>query len=234
MKIIKRLIYILIALITITGFSFLIAGYDRYREVTKEMPLDFAVSQITSDPTYVGFEKMDRDYVNAVISIEDHRFFDRNGIDFVAIGRAFFVNLTSKEIKEGGSTITQQVAKNIYFSNKPSLSRKVAEIFLVNDLENEYSKEEIFAMYVNIIYFGDRYYGIKQASEGYFQKAPDDLSLYEATILAGLPQSPSRFQLSNGYELINKRQRLVLKSMVDNGYITQQQMDEALLLQPKE
>lgn len=233
MKIIKRLFYILILIVTITCACFFVAGYNRYRDVTKEIPLDFAVSQIMSDPTYVGFEQIDRDYVDAVISIEDHRFFERKGIDYVAIARALFVNLTSKEIKEGGSTITQQVAKNIYFSNKPSLSRKVAEIFLVNDLEKEYTKEEIFAMYVNIIYFGDRYYGIKQASEGYFNKNPDDLTLYEATVLAGLPQSPSRFQLSNGYELINKRQRLVLRSMVDNGYITQQQMDEVLLLQPE-
>lgn len=232
MKLLKRLILIiLIIVIAIVGY-FTLEGYNRYKEAIDELPLAVAVNNIQSDPTYVSFDEIDPDFVSALISIEDHRFFERKGVDVVAIGRALVANLVSKEIQQGGSTITQQVAKNIYFSNKPSFTRKIAEVFFVWDLEDHYTKEEIFAMYANIIYYGDGYYGIKQASNGYFNKAPNDLTLYEASLLAGLPQSPSRYQLSNGYKLINERQRNVLNSMLKYGEITQEEMDEALSQQP--
>lgn len=228
MKILKRLLGIIIILgIAVAGY-FGLEGYNRYKEAITELPLSIAISNIQSDPNYVSYEQIDTDFVDALVAIEDHRFFERKGIDIVAIGRAFVSNLVSKEIQQGGSTITQQVAKNIYFSNKPSFTRKIAEIFFVWDLEKEYTKEEIFAMYANIIYYGDGYYGVKQASNGYFNTEPDDLTLYEASLLAGFPQSPSRYQLSNGYELINKRQRQILKAMVDYGYINQSEMDEVI------
>lgn len=234
MKLIKRLIVsVLIVGIIVCGFLVL-EGYNRYKDAIHDMPLNVAVSNIENDPNYVPFEEIDEDFVNALVAIEDHRFFERKGIDIVAIGRAFVANMFNDGIAQGGSTITQQVAKNIYFSNRPSWTRKIAEVFFVWDLEDEYSKEEIFAMYANIIYYGDLHYGIKDASLGYFDKTPDDLTLYEASLLAGFPQSPSRYQLSNGYTLINRRQKLILEAMVENGYITQQQMDETLLLQPQE
>lgn len=234
MKLIKRLIVsVLIVGIIVCGFLVL-EGYNRYKDAIHDMPLNVAVSNIENDPNYVPFEEIDEDFVNALVAIEDHRFFERKGIDIVAIGRAFVANMFNDGIAQGGSTITQQVAKNIYFSNRPSWTRKIAEVFFVWDLEDAYSKEEIFAMYANIIYYGDLHYGIKDASLGYFDKTPDDLTLYEASLLAGFPQSPSRYQLSNGYTLINRRQKLILEAMVENGYITQQQMDETLLLQPQE
>lgn len=232
MKLIKRLLLSVIILGLIVCGFFVLEGYNRYKDAIREMPLDLAVSNIQNDPNYVPFEEIDEDFVNALVAIEDHRFFERKGIDVVAIGRALVSNLASDEITQGGSTITQQVAKNIYFSNRPSWTRKIAEVFFVWDLEDDYTKEEIFAMYANIIYYGDLHYGIKDASEGYLDKEPSDLTLYEASLLAGFPQSPSRYQLSNGYELINRRQKLILDAMVDNDYISQQQMDDTLKLQP--
>ncbi|SJZ77505.1 biosynthetic peptidoglycan transglycosylase [Anaerorhabdus furcosa] len=233
MKLFKRMLLIILILGLAIGGFFTLEGYNRYKEAIKELPLAIAVSNIQSDPTYVSFAEIDSDFVDALIAIEDHRFFERKGVDVVAIGRALVANLVSKEIQQGGSTITQQVAKNIYFSNKPSFTRKIAEVFFVWDLEDHYTKEEIFAMYANIIYYGDGYYGIKQAAKGYFDKAPNDLTLYEATMLAGFPQSPSRFQLSNGYELINKRQSQILNAMVEYGYINNSQREEVLLQQVK-
>ncbi|MEG0170020.1 biosynthetic peptidoglycan transglycosylase [Anaerorhabdus sp.] len=232
MKLIKKILLILLILgFAIFGYLGL-EGYNRYKEAIKELPLSVAVSNIQADPTYVSFNEIDPDFVDALTSIEDHRFFERRGVDFVAIGRALVANLVSKEIQQGGSTITQQVAKNIYFSNKPSLTRKIAEVFFVWDLEDHYTKDEIFAMYANIIYYGDGYYGIRQAANGYFNKAPNDLTLYEASLLAGLPQSPSRYQLSNGYKLINERQKNVLSAMLKYNEISTQEMNDALAQQP--
>lgn len=233
MKLFKRLLLLVLILIIAIGGFLGLEGYNRYREAIKSLPLNQAVYNIQNDPNYVTYEEIDEDFIHALVAIEDHRFFERKGIDIVAIGRALVSNVISKEITQGGSTITQQVAKNIYFSNRPSLTRKIAEVFFVWDLEADYTKKEIFAMYANIIYYGDLYYGIKPASEGYFNKSPSDLTLYEATVLAGLPQSPSRYQLSNGYELINRRQKLVLESMVEYGYITEQEMNDVLAQQPK-
>lgn len=232
MKLFKRLLLIVLILGLAIGGFFTLEGYNRYKEAIKELPLAIAVSNIQSDPTYVSFDEIDPNFVNALIAIEDHRFFERKGVDVVAIGRALVANLVSKEIQQGGSTITQQVAKNIYFNNKPSFTRKIAEVFFVWDLEEHYTKDEIFAMYANIIYYGDGYYGIKQAAEGYLQKLPSDLTIYEASLLAGFPQSPSRYQLSNGYTLINERQRNILNAMERYGYITKEQREEAIALQP--
>ncbi len=233
MKIIKKLIQGFILLGCIAVVILVILGYLRYKEVVKENPLDDAIGEIMNLENFIPYEDIDEDFLNAIVAIEDRRFYTRSGVDIISIGRSFLTNISSGEIKEGGSTITQQLAKNIYFSHAPSMTRKVAEVFLANELEAKYTKEEILAVYVNLIYYGDGYTGIHDASYGYFDKDPSDLTLYEATLLAGLPQSPSRYQLSNGYRLINKRQRNVVQAMLSQGLINEQQLQKVLELQPK-
>ena len=115
-------------------------------------------------------------------------------------------NLQNKKIIGGGSTITQQLAKNMYFEQKKKLTRKIAEAFVTLDLEDKYSKSEILELYINIIYFGDGFYGIKDACNGYLDKNPSDLNLYEATLLAGIPNAPSVYQLSNNSKYTYQRQ----------------------------
>ncbi len=232
MKIIKKILKMIFLLLLMLGVVLILVGYGRYRKVIQENPLFETIDEIMKQESFIPYNELDEDFVEAIVAIEDRRFFTRKGLDFKSIGRAFLVNLDSGDILEGGSTITQQVGKNLYFTNKPSITRKIAEIFLVYDLEKNYTKEEILAIYVNIIYYGDGYTGVGEASQGYFGKSPQDLSLYEATLLAGFPQSPSRYQLSNGYELINLRQRAIIATMLEQNIITREEADRVLELQP--
>ena len=232
MKKLFKMIFKIMALLFIVAMiaigALFYTGYQVYKDAIAAKPLEQAVNEVMMQDDYVPYEQISKNFTNAVVAIEDHRFWFRDGVDYIAIGRAFVVNMLSGSISEGGSTITQQVAKNLYFNNQASITRKVAEIFFVNDLESRYSKPEILSLYVNIIYYGDGYYGIKQAANGYYDKEPSQLDLYESAMLAGLPQAPSIYQLSSGLEKAQKRQLQVLNAMVLYDFITQQQMDEAL------
>ncbi len=232
MKKLFKMIFKIMALLFIVAMiaigALFYTGYQVYKDAIAAKPLEQAVNEVMMQDDYVPYEQISKNFTNAVVAIEDHRFWFRDGVDYIAIGRAFVVNMLSGSISEGGSTITQQVAKNLYFNNQASITRKVAEIFFVNDLESRYSKQEILSLYVNIIYYGDGYYGIKQAANGYYDKEPSQLDLYESAMLAGLPQAPSIYQLSSGLEKAQKRQLQVLNAMVLYDFITQQQMDEAL------
>ena len=196
-----------------------------YQKALKDTPLLTRVSSVTSDEHFTKFSDMSAYYRNAVISVEDHRFYDHGPIDVIALGRAIFTNVKNRELQEGGSTITQQVAKNLILSQEKSLVRKVAEIFAAYDLEKNYSKNEIFELYVNTAYFGDGYYGIYDASQGYYQKDPKDLNLDESSMLAGIPNAPSVYSPSVNPNLAKKRQYHVINKMLEYGYITK---DEAL------
>ena len=129
---------------------------------------------------------------------------------------------------EGGSTITQQFVKNELFTQDKKVERKAAEIFAVFELESKYTKEEIFELYVNTIYFGDGYYGVCQASEGYFGKKTSELTDYEAAMLAGIPNAPSAYSPDVNEELAAQRVQQVLKSMVRHKIITQEEADRTL------
>ena len=135
------------------------------------------------------------------------------------------INIKNQEFKEGGSTITQQVAKNVVLSQERSWIRKIAEIFAAYDLEKNYTKKEIFELYVNTSYFGDGYYGIYEASQGYYKKEPKDLNLDESSMLAGVPNAPSVYAPTVNPDLAKKRQYHVINKMLEYGYITK---DEAL------
>lgn len=228
-RIIKRFVLgglaILVCGALIVGSLLLKQGYDVYQSKVAALPVESAFSTIINSEDYAQFQQLPADYVNAVTSVEDHRFFFRRGIDIIAIGKAFLENVTSGSIVRGGSTITQQVAKNIYFDMSQVLSRKIAEVFFVNDIESKYDKETIFSVYVSIINFGDGYFGIKDAAQGYLNKDVSDLTLCESALLAGLPQSPANYQLSNHSEATYNRYLQVLAAMVEYDHITQQQYD---------
>ena len=166
-------------------------GYLKYKNAIRNLSLENAISEIKASKDYTDIKNISDDYKKAVVAIEDHRFYSHNGVDFISIIRSTYVNFSRRSLDYGASTITQQVARNIYFTQEKSPIRKIAEIFVAFDLEKNYSKDEILELYLNIIYFGNGYYGIREASYGYFDKSPQDLTFYEATYLAGLPNAPS-------------------------------------------
>lgn len=223
MKFIKKLLVSLIILIIIICSILFLIGQFYYSKALKEKPLITRVDEITNQENFVIFEEMSSYYRNAVISVEDHRFYDHGPVDFIAIARAIFTNIKNGELQEGGSTITQQVVKNVVFSQEKSLLRKVGEIFAAYDLEKNYTKKEIFELYVNTAYFGDGYYGISEASYGYYNKSPKDLNLDEASMLAGVPNAPSVYAPTINPNLAKKRQYHVLNTMTEYGYITKEE-----------
>lgn len=228
MKIFRRTI-IIICIIVLVFFSILFfIGYGAYSNVLKEKPLFDRITEITSKEHFVKFDDLNKDYINAVIAVEDHRYFDHGPVDYIAIIRAIFTNIKEAEFEQGGSTITQQVAKNVLFTQERTLSRKLGEVFGAFDLEKNYSKNEIFAIYVNTAYFGNGYYGIYDAAKGYYNKEPKDLTLYEATMLAGVPNAPSLYAPTVNPELAKQRQKVVLNAMVKYGYISESDKSDVL------
>lgn len=172
------------------------------------------------------------DYLQkAVIAIEDARFYQHHGIDLRSIARAAFTNLIYREIKEGGSTITQQLAKNAFIENpQRTFRRKIQEAILALQLERIYTKEEILEQYLNIVYFGPGAYGVKAAAQVYFGKDVKDLTLAESALLAGIIQSPARYSplIKGNEQAAKERQAVVLSNMVKYGFIDQAQADKAL------
>ena len=221
----KLLIRLLIVCILLVGIC-VGYGYVQYRDTITLKPIDEKVSDYWRIEGYLVFSELNEDFVNAVVSVEDKRFFKRTGFDYIAFSRAMFSNV-KYGTTEGGSTITQQVAKNLFFSQDTDVFQKISEVFVMFDMEEMYTKEQIFALYVNMNYYGDGYWGIRQASLGYFKKPQSELTLAEAAMLAGLPNAPSVFQLSTGYDLAKERQETILDLMVANGYITKEEAESA-------
>ena len=176
---------------------------------------------------YVPLAQIPLLFQQAIISVEDNRFHQHSEIDLEAVLRAMLVNLQSGELVEGGSTITQQLIKNLFLSQDRTWSRKAFEIPLTFLMENQFSKAEILEMYLNSIYFGSGAYGIGAASQTYFAKPPAALSLPEAALIAGLPAAPSLYSPLVDITMAMQRQRVVLAAMVKYGYISQQQADQA-------
>lgn len=227
MKIIKKLLLTLLTILLLAGiFTFLI-GFGYYSSVLKEKPLTERINTITSKDHFTPYDELSKNYVNAVVAVEDHRYYDHGPIDLIGIGRAMYTNIRDGEFDEGGSTITQQVAKNVIFNQDKTLIRKLGEVFGAFDLEKNYSKQEILALYANSSYFGDGYYCIYDASMGYYNKEPKDLTLAEASMLAGVPNAPSVYAPTVNMKLAKKRQSHVLNKMVEYGYITEKEANSA-------
>ena len=224
MKLIKKIILftLLIIIIVIIGVSFY--GYNFYKQTIEKVPLKSRITEIRNDYTFIKKEDLPKEYLDAVVAIEDRRYYNHGAVDPIGILRAFWVNLKSKDLREGGSTITQQVAKNIYYiDEKNVVKRKVAEIFTAIDLEKKYEKDDVLELYVNTIYFGNGYYGIKEACNGYLKKEPKDMNLAELSMLAGVPNAPSVYAPTANKELCKQRQSQVLDAMVNEKIITEEQ-----------
>ncbi len=186
--------------------------YDDNNELIDEFFLeDRKIVKISECPRYV---------VQAFVAAEDTRFFEHSGLDFQSITRAFFKNLAAGHIVQGGSTITQQVAKSLYLSPERSYVRKIKEALLAYKIDRYLSKEEILNLYLNYIYLGHGTYGIEAAAQGYFGKSARHLSLAEASLLAGLPKAPTNFSPFLHPDRALQRQSYVLQRMVEDGYIT--------------
>lgn len=230
LKIALRVVLILLGLvILVTGF-FAIKGAVLWSSSKKELSITQAAQDIRSDEEFTKYEDLPEFYIDAVISVEDRKFFKHNGISLKSIIRAAFYDIKTKSLEQGGSTITQQLAKNVWFSEEKRLERKFAEVWAAFDLERELSKNEIFELYVNTIYFGSGYYGISEAARGYFDKEPSELSEYECAMLAGLPNAPSVYSLDESPELARQRAEQVLQAMRDNGKLSEEE-EQAILEQ---
>lgn len=207
------------------GAFFGVNGYRMYQDAVSRTSIEERVEEIRAKEDFTDFSEMSDFYIEAVISVEDHRFMSHPGIDPIAVVRAAWADIQAMAFVEGGSTITQQLAKNMYFEHDRDLTRKVAEVFVAMDLERAYTKDEIFELYVNGIYFGDGYYDVASASRGYFGKEPEEMSQYESTLLAGIPNAPSAYAPTKHPDLAAKRQLKVLERMEACGYLSAQEAE---------
>lgn len=219
MKLIRRLITILLIVGAFMAGGTMYKAMDMYHEAIEETPISEKVAQIKSIEHYTAYSQLPKTYVNAVIAVEDRRFEYHAGIDLISTGRAIIANIRGGELSQGGSTITQQLARNMYFEQDKEVSRKIAEMLIALQIEKEYDKEEIFELYANVIYFGSGYYNIYDASQGYFGKSPIMLNDYECTMLAGIPQAPSVYSLDENPDLAEQRRQQVITCMIEAEYI---------------
>ena len=188
---------------------------------------------------YVTFDQIPKTLANAFVVMEDRDFYNHSGIDYKAIVRAALANQKSSEIVQGASTITQQLARNIFLTQEVTWERKIEEMFIAWDLEKKYSKEEILEFYLNNIYFGNGYYGVEAAARGYFSKSVSELTLSEQAFIASIPNNPSKYNPLTNFENTLKRRDLILEQMYDTDYITSMDFytaksEEIVLNQPQQ
>lgn len=176
---------------------------------------------------YVNIEEIPTNLKNAFIALEDKRFYSHKGYDVIRMGGALLSNIKSHSVKEGASTITQQLVKNTHLSNERTINRKLKEIAIATKVEKEYSKDEILAMYLSVIYFGNGAYGVKQASRLYFDKDISQLTLPECATLAGIVKNPRKYSPFAKEEDCVNRRNLALSAMLREGYITEEEEAEA-------
>ncbi len=169
---------------------------------------------------FIPFDLLPRHVIDAVLAIEDRRFFEHHGLDPVGLLRAMFANLRAGRYAQGGSTLTQQLAKNLFLTSERSLRRKIEELMLAVWLEVRLTKQDILELYLNRVYFGSGAYGIEAAAQRYFAKSARNLALGEAAVIAGLLKAPSKYSPASSPTLARSRGRLVLKRMLATGRIT--------------
>ena len=229
MKILRNVLIIILAIILIVGLTLYIAGDNMYKNALAGSTLEDVIEEIQSDPNYIEYEDLPQNYINAIIAVEDHRFREHGAIDLVAIARAIYVNISTFSLREGGSTITQQVAKNIFYLTEDNpVVRKSAEVLTAFDLENNYTKNDILELYVNTIYFGDGYYGIEEACQGYLNKDATEMTLADCTMMAGIPNAPSVYAPTANPDLTRDRQEKVISSMVEYNYLSETDADSLI------
>lgn len=231
-------ILILLKIFIFSFFTFIIVYLSLYvyAFITPKFQINTSKNIIYYDKNNddIFSENLNNDYVklsditnftkNAIISIEDKNFYNHRGFDYPRILKAIIINIKSGKIKQGASTISQQYIKNLYLTFDKTWERKIEEAFLTLELETHYSKNEILEGYLNTIDFGGGNYGIKEASKYYFNKNPKELTKAEASILVGIPKSPNYYNPIFNYKNAKDRQYSVLKSMVNNRYISENEM----------
>lgn len=239
LKIIRNIVIILIVLVILVSAVFIFRGHSMYSSALSKMDLNSKIKSIEDNTKYyVYYEDIPKDYINAVVAIEDHRFFEHSGFDFIAIARAICADFSSGSFAQGGSTITQQLAKNIYFTQERNATRKVAEIFMASYLEKNLSedktkaKEKILELYINTACFNNCF-GLGQASRKYFNKEPKELTLYECTLLAGVPNAPAIYAPDVNMKKCIQRQNQVINAMVKYDYIDEDTANKIREKQPK-
>ena len=186
------------------------------------------VNSLRSDPDWVSLQKIPDNTRKALLAIEDHDFYKHGALDITGIARAAFTNLKAGEVRQGGSTLTQQMVKNVFLSSEQTFTRKAEEAILAIRVERKYSKDEILEIYFNTTYFGAGAYGIRDAAQKYFGKGPGKLTLPESAMLAAMPYAPSALNPYENPSGCAKRTRLVLKEMLKYGYIGDTELKEAL------
>ena len=183
--------------------------------------------KIKNIPHYVTLNEMPNLLCQAVVSVEDARFYSHRGFDVLAIARAALVNVEAGTIQEGASTITQQTVKNLFLTSDQTFARKAEELVLSMNMEKDFDKNKILEIYLNVIYFGSNFYGIYDAAHGYFGKEPAALTIAECAMLAGLPNAPSLYSPYVDYRLAKKRQLVVIDAMEKAGVISAREAESA-------
>ncbi len=228
---------ILVGFLCVAGF-FALAKFSTAKILSKDM-VPMASSQFfdakgnllttvdsEEDRIPVTIDKVPKNLQNAFLAAEDIRFYQHGGIDFKGIGRAIYTYFRWREV-QGGSTITQQLAKNYFLTQDQTLTRKIHEAFIALQIEQKYTKKEILEMYMNQIYFGQGAYGVETAANTYFSKHVEDLDLAQCAMIAGIPKSPNYYSPLANPKAAKERQKTVLEQMVKYNFITQEQMDKA-------
>ncbi len=211
MKKLLKFIAITILVGLLSG-TILLVGLIAHQPQGGAYQLNAALYQnISAQPDYVKLDDIAPVFLDVLVANEDKRFYQHGGFDIVRIGGAFFGNIKARQLVTGGSTITQQLAKNLFYSRRQTLTRKALELGTAIRLEHYFTKRQILEMYVNVIYYGSDAYGIAQACRVYFNKAPDQLSLDEAAMLVGLLPAPSVYNPINDIELARQQQAEALK-----------------------
>lgn len=237
MKMTKILLKLFIIFILIIGisFSFLYVYVKLSPKLDLNKTNNIVIYDKNNKPFYKGngskewvkLKDINKNLINATISTEDKRFYKHNGFDYIRILKSFYKNTKNNEIVEGGSTITQQYARNLYLTFDRKWERKIKEAFLAFKMEINYSKEEILEGYLNTINYGNGILGIQNAAKYYFNKDAKNLTLAESSLLAGIPVYPQEYSPINNEIKAKKRQRLILNTMVKNGYISKKDADNA-------
>ncbi len=219
MKWIKRLCSFIFLCVLIAGGILVYQGYSGYRDALGEKSVEEMREQIESIDNYTPLDELPQTYIDAVLAVEDKRFYSHPGIDPIAIGRAVVNDIRAGAYVEGGSTITQQLAKNQFFTQEKKMVRKISEMFMAFKIESVLDKDKILELYVNSIFFGNGYYCVGDASAGYFGKPPSEMDFDECTLLAGIPNAPSNYNPVASPELARQRQAQVLEKMKRAGYL---------------
>lgn len=223
MKFIKRLFGVFFLVIIIMISLKVNEGYNLYKDALATISLEKKIEEIKSIDNYTSIKEVPEIYLKALVAVEDHRFYIHNGIDVISIVRALINDIMTMSLAEGGSTITQQLAKNSYFTQEKKITRKIAEVFMAFEFEKNYSKEDILEFYINTSYYGEGCYTLREASKRYFDKEPTEMNEYESILLAGVPNAPSVYAPTVNPELAKERQLQVIRKMIQHKVITEEE-----------